>query len=44
MHDVKKLEEVEPFDLTEITSAMLENEELWKTVAEGTIPGESLAL
>lgn len=43
MQDVRKLEEVEPFDLTKVTSAMLEKVGLWKRVAEGAVVGEGLA-
>lgn len=40
---MRKLEEVEPFDLTVVTSAMLEKEELWKRVTESAVLGEGSA-
>lgn len=34
---------MEPFDLTVVTSGMLEKERLWKRVTESAIPGEGSA-
>lgn len=43
VQDVTKLEEVEPFDLTVVTSPMLEKERLWKRVTKSAVLGESSA-
>lgn len=43
VQDVRRLEDIEPLDLTEVTSAMLEKEGLWKRLEEGVMPGEVLA-
>lgn len=40
VQDVRKLEEVELFDLRVVTLAMLENERLWKREIESAILGE----
>lgn len=43
VQDVRKLDEVEPFDLTVVTSVMLEKEGLWKRGTESAILGEGSA-
>lgn len=43
MQDVRKLDDVEPLDLTEVTSSMLEREGLWRRVERGAVPGEGSA-
>lgn len=40
MQDVRKLEGVEPWDMTKVTSSMLEKEGLWRRVEEGVVLGE----
>lgn len=39
---MRKLEDVEPWDMIEVTFAMLEEEGLWRRVEEGVVPGEGL--
>lgn len=43
MQEIRKLEVIEPFDLTKVTPAMLEQEGLWKMVSKSAVLGEASA-